>query len=157
MSIRPWLSLTLMLAALASACGPAEIVPSAPQPLPSPVQSWEISLTQSGGLAGVSLTVTVSSAGQLTAEDHRSGRRVTRSLSPQEITSLAALYASDLQVIRQPARSGCADCFVYDLEASYGGRVTSIHADDTTLEASGAGDLIRMMQRLRDTALKSQP
>ncbi len=157
MSIRPWLCVMLLLMALASACGPAEIVPPDPQPLPSPGMSWTLTLTQSGGLAGVSLKATITSDGQLTAEDQKSGRSVTRSLSPDELTSLAALYASDRQVIRQPAQSGCADCFVYDLEASYGGRVTSIHADDTTLDASGAGDLIRMIQRLRDTALKSQP
>lgn len=157
MSIRPLSCAMLVLIAIATACGPAQIVPSGPQPLPSPTQSWTLSLTQSGGLAGVSLTVMVSSNGELTAEDHKSGRSVTRSLSPAELTQLAALYSPDLQVVRQPAPSGCADCFVFDLEGSFGGRITSIHADDTTLDASGAGELIRMMQRLRDAALKNQP
>jgi hypothetical protein len=157
MSTRPLLCISLVLMTLASACGPARLEPSGPQPLPSPTQSWTLSLTQSGGLAGVSLKVTVSSDGQLTAEDQRTGRIVTQRLSPDVLARLAALYSSDLQVVRQPAPSACADCFTYDLEASSGGTVKRIHADDTTLDASGAAELIRMLQRLRDDALKSQP
>lgn len=157
MFTRPLLCVTLVLMALASACGPARLEPSGPQPLPSPTQSWTLSLTQSGGLAGVSLQVTISSDGQLTAEDRGSGRSVTRRLSPDELAHLATLYSSELQVVRQPLPSGCADCFVYDLEASSGGTITSIHADDTTLAASGVGELIRMMQQLRDAALKGRP
>lgn len=157
MSIRPLMRLTFVLMALASACGPAQLEPSGPQPLPSPTQSWTLSLTQSGGFAGVSLKVTVSSDGELTAEDQRSGRIVTQRLSPDVLARLAAMYSSDLPQIRQPAPSMCADCFTYDLEASSGGTLARIHADDTTLDASGAADLVHLMQQLRDKALKGQP
>lgn len=157
MSTRFLISVMLVLMSLVSACGPARLEPAGPQPLPSPAQSWTLSLKQSGGVAGVSLEVTASSDGQLTAKDNRSGRSVMQRLSPTELAQLTALYSADVPVIRQPGPSGCADCFVYDLEASSSGKVTSLRADDTTLDASGAGELVRLMQHLRDAALKSQP
>ena len=146
-----------LLVALVSACGPAQLQPSGPQPLPSPSASWSLSLSQSGGIAGVSLKLDISSDGQLTAADQRSGRSVSQSLPPETMAKLTALYAVLALVTAQSPASTCADCFIYDLEVTSSGRVVSVHADDTTLNASGAGDIIRYLRQLRDTALKSQP
>jgi hypothetical protein len=156
--------LTLMV--LASACGPARLEPftpeplpspAAPQPLPSPADSWIMTLTQSGGLAGVSLNVTVSSDGQLTAVDQRSGRTVTQSLPSETVVKLADMYSAIALITPTVGHSNCADCFTYTLRVSSGSRVVDVKADDTTLDASGAADLVRLLRQLRDEALKSQP
>ena len=142
---------------LTSACGPAQLVPSYPQPLPSPSSSWDMTLTQSGGIAGVSLKVTVSSDGQLAAEDERSGRSVTQALPAATMAKLAALYSTVVLSTPQSPNSGCADCFLYDLKLNSGGNALNLKFDDTTLGGSGAEELIRFLQQLRDAALKSQP
>src|SRR5512141_3196161 len=151
------LSSTLVLILFQAACGPLLPAGGAPQPLPSPGESWTVKLTQSGGFAGVLLTVEVSSNGQLKAEDARSGRSVTKSVPPETLAQLVRLYARASIATPAASHSGCADCFLYDLELSSGGRVTTIHADDTTLADSGAADLIALVRQLRDQALKSAP
>ncbi len=149
--------IVLGLVMLASACGPAQLVPPDPQPLPSPAASWTINLMQSGGFAGVALTIQVTSDGRLTAEDQRAGRSVSVDLPPETVAKLAQLYSESLAATAQPKQTGCADCFIYDLELRSGGRIVSVHADDTNLNDSGATELIRMLQQLRDNALKGQP
>ena len=154
--------LTLFLAA----CGPATITPpdavplpspSGPQSLPSPAQPWDLSLTQSGGFAGVQLKVDVSSAGRLSAEDQRSGKKVSRQLDAATLEKLAGLAAAVAASTPQSPHSSCADCFLYDLQVTSGARTVHVQADDTTLAASGAQELVSLLNQLRDGALKSQP
>ena len=149
----------LIIGLFLAACGPAQIVPPAdqPQPLPSPTESWQLSFTQSGGFAGVQLQLDVSSDGRLTAEDLRSGKTVTKQLDAATLNKLSGLAASLALSAPQTPRSACADCFLYDLQVTSGGRTVKLHADDTTLAASGAQSLISLLQQLRDDALKSQP
>lgn len=154
--------ISIVAIAFLGACGPAVLKTSDFQPVPSPVPGWNLSLTQSGGFAGASLQVDVSSDGRLTAEDRRSGRTVTQTLSPEMLAKVTALSSQLPATGSQRPRSACADCFVYDLsyslsESSGGRAVLIVHADDTTLDASGAGELIRLLRQLRDAALKSQP
>ncbi len=142
---------------LATACGTPVAVSSGPQPLATaPAAGWAISLTQSGGIAGVMLKVVVTSDGQLTATDERSGRTVTRDLPSDTVARLASLAANTIASTPSTKQSNCADCFKYDLQIDAGGRSHHFQADDTTLEASGAQDLIRVLQGLRDGALKGQ-
>ncbi len=145
------------LVLLLSACAPFLAPRTDLKPLPSPAGDWTISLTQSGGFAGVSLKVEVSSDGQLTAEDQRTGRKVTKSLPAETISRLAQLHSAALAARPAPAHSGCADCFLYDLQLNAGGKSVQIKADDTTLTDSGAAELIGLLQQLRDDALRSQP
>jgi hypothetical protein len=145
---------TLALITFLTACGRVLPATTAPQPLPSPGEAWTIKLTQSGGFAGVHLTVEVSSNGQLKAEDQRSGRTVLQNLSPASMTELNRLFSKALAATAAPPRSGCADCFIYDLEVTSAGNTSAIRVDDTTLEASGAAELITFLRQLRDRALK---
>ncbi len=151
------LCMSLALMILGSACGPARLEPADPQPLPSPTGSWTLSLTQSGGIAGVSKKVEISSDGELTAQDLRTGRSVTQTLSQETMARLTDLYIPLMFVTPQSPPSACADCFIYDLSVSAGGRVVNVHADDTTVAASGATELIALLRQLRDEALRSQP
>jgi hypothetical protein len=151
------LRITLALMALLTACARLPLIPSDQQPVPSPGSDWNVTLTQSGGFAGVNLTVEITSDGHLRAEDQRSGRVVTQNLPPETISKLAQLFSSMPLTAPGPRNSNCADCFLYDLQANFNGRAIQLHADDTTLAATGAADLIAMLRQLRDSALRGQP
>ncbi len=149
--------LSFAIAILLAACGPARLESTDPLPLPSPSGSWHLSLTQSGGFAGVMLNVDVSSDGKLIAQDQRSGKTVTEQLPPATLAKLIALTPTVLAPTSQGPRTGCVDCFLYDLEITSASGTVRLHADDTTLADSGAEQLIQLLQQLRDSALRSQP
>ncbi len=155
MSHRVFLPYSWILALLLAACGPAAAFPIVPQASPSSAMQWTVKLTQSGGFAGVMLTVQVSSDGTLVAENQRAGSSVTRRLPPETIGLIALHYSRLSQGTSAAPRSGCADCFLYRLEFSSPERSGHVEADDTTLAASGAADLIRLLQQLRDDALRT--
>jgi hypothetical protein len=123
---------------LLAACGSPLSGAGEQQPLPSPASEWTISLTQSGGFAGVMLNITVSSNGKLTAENQRAGRSVTQNVTSETLARLAALSSAVTAPTAGSPHSGCADCFLYDLKIDSGGRSIQLQADDTTLADSGA-------------------
>jgi hypothetical protein len=140
--------------ALLVACARPLASPPNPEPLPSPAARWTMTLTQSGGFAGMIRSVVVSSDGKLTAQDQRSGRSVTQDLTPDTVARLGALVVALGAITPVAPHSSCADCFVYDLKVDAGGHSVEFHADDTTLADSGAEALIQALQALRDAALK---
>jgi hypothetical protein len=146
-----------ILTVLLAGCTPFSRVPDAADPLPSPSGDWTLKLTQSGGFAGVNLVVQVSSDGRLTAEDQRAGRSVSQTLPPEAVAQIAAQVPQGMQSTRVRPNSGCADCFLYRLEFTSGGQTRSLEADDTTLSNSGAAELVRLLQQLRDQALRTAP
>ncbi len=156
------LGTAMILTFFLASCGPAVIVPPAAQPLPSlsgpgasPADSWHISLDQSGGFAGVQLHVEVSSDGRLTAEDQRSGKKLTNDLDAGQLAQLSELAQTvAASSPRSAPRSTCADCFLYDLQVTSGAQSVHVQADDTTLASSGAQELISLLQQLRDSTLK---
>ena len=148
------LRLAVLISMSLSACGAVMPVPSSPQPLPSPSGKWQVKLTQSGGFAGVLLSVEVASDGQLTAEDQRAGRVVTQTLSPETTAELGRLIAGTRPTVTNKPGSACADCFIYDLQLHLDAGDIQVHVDDTTLGDSGAMDLIMRLSQLRDAALK---
>jgi hypothetical protein len=124
-----------------------------PPPIASPANDWSLVLVQSGGFAGVNLTIQADSDGKITAKDARSGREITRPLSDSKLQELGALLAAlDVRGDRG-ATSACADCFLYDLEITGPGGTTRWRGDDTTLDGSGTENLIRLLVKLRDEAL----
>ncbi len=149
--------LLFVLAFFLAACGPATITAPGVQPLPSPSGPWNVTLTQSGGLAGVQLTVEVSSNGRLDAENVRLGKRASRQLDAATLDQLSGLVSAIPASTPQLPASKCADCFLYDLQITSGARTIHIQADDTTLAASGAGELVGLLRGLRDATLKGQP
>lgn len=145
----------LLFSLFFSACNPFKPAGLSPQPLPSPSGDWKVTLTQTGGFAGVSLTVEVSSNGQLTAEDTRTGKKVKEALPPQTIAQLRQLISNTNISSSTPMRSGCADCFIYNLELQSNGKNYRIQLDDTNINDSGAADLIGFLRELRDKALSN--
>jgi hypothetical protein len=128
-----------------------------PQALPTPSKSWTVKLTQSGGFAGVLLIIEVSSDGHLNAQDERAQRSVAQTLSDETIARMSSLISNTKLSRGAVPSSGCADCFIYDLEIRSDGQVVEGRVDDVTIGDSGAADLIAFLRELRDAALRSHP
>jgi hypothetical protein len=138
------------LAVAACACGP--LTPF-PPPVPSPAKIWSIVLAQSGGFAGVSLTVRIQSDGTLTATDARGGREITKPLAAADAIQVERLLNAVNLRDAGGAHSNCADCFSYDLQIIGPREPTRWQGDDTGINDSGVAELIRFLVRLRDEAL----
>ncbi|MBI3738422.1 MAG: hypothetical protein HY258_05190 [Chloroflexi bacterium] len=149
----------LLFMVILSACGPARLGPgplstqAAPQPLPTLSDKWSLKLTQSGGIAGIMLTVEVSSDGKITAEDPRSGKSETRNLTTDELAELKKLISSAKISPNAAPYPGCADCFIYTLEINSGGHLARVQVDDITLKDSGALELVTYLRKLRNGLL----
>ncbi len=128
-----------------------------PQPLPTSSTAWTVKLTQSGGFAGVLLSVEVSSDGHLTAQDERARQSAAETLPDETMARLAELISGTNLSPGAGPSAGCADCFIYDLEIRSDGRTVEMRVDDVTLGASGAADLVALLRELRDKALRSHP
>ncbi len=153
-----WLVRVLVLSLVfASACAAARPNSPPPEPLPSPQSTWTLQLTQSGGFAGVRFWVEVTSAGQLTAKDQRSGRTAIETLPPDSLAQLRQLVEQVAISKSVKPSTSCADCFVYDLVLTSESGTRQMEADDITLGSSGAQALIVYLRSLRDSALASQP
>ncbi|HEY2981037.1 MAG TPA: hypothetical protein VGJ22_07650 [Anaerolineales bacterium] len=142
--------LIFILAGLLAAC-------SALQPggeaLPALNDSWTITLTQSGGFIGISRTVTITSDGKVVAVDDREGQTATLQLTPQEIASLKVEISKARLKTPIQTETGCADCFVYDLQIKTAGPNFSVQLDDVNLPESGLQPLIMYLQDLMNRAL----
>lgn len=127
--------------------------PSYPNPsghssgLPKLTGVWHIRLAQTGGIAGVSRTLEISSDGKLTATDERTQKQATGQLSSDELSKLTELVAStQYQEVKQPR--GCADCFNYDLRISNGTDKFQAKTDDVNLPDTGLEPLVHFLAEI---------
>lgn len=137
-----------------SSCSPLKPIP---QPLPSPSTKWTVKMNQSGGFAPVLLSVEVSSDGHLKAEDQISHRTVSQTISVQKTTEIMQLISKTSVPSKNMPESGCADCFIYDLEIQSEGSDIHLQVDDVTIKDSGAADMIALLRTLRDETFRSAP
>jgi hypothetical protein len=145
--------LTLCLCMLVlSGCVPATAFPP---PVPTPAKDWRIELSQTGGFAGVDLSIQVTSDGKMTASDERAHRTVSRPLSEAKIDELHKLVARVAPTPTQTPPSVCADCFIYRLEITSSSGTVIVRADDISLGQSPARALIELLGQIRDEALQS--
>lgn len=148
------LSITLLI----TGCGPASI----PEPLNTPTtkpsapgNDWTIKMTQSGGIMGRSRSIEVSSEGKYTVVDDRANETVTGELTTNELSELNKLVMTSNYVpATKPNGTGCADCFVYDLEVQVNGEKFSIQLNDVSLPNSGLEPLVNFLRDMMDTVLK---
>lgn len=146
------LALMLLILIGLSSCSPTS---SFPPPIPSPDDGWNVTLTQTGGFAGVHLVIRVSSDGMLLAEDRRSGLVISRPTSKSLLQDLTRMIANGELPKGSPPPSVCADCFVYDLQIISNRGSLRIQTDDSNLKRSGAEELILFLVDARDRALSS--
>lgn len=151
----------LLFSILLAACG--RVTPT-PQPLPSPVAlptpqqiqnlagKWTVIMRLSGGIAGLSRSLEISSDGAATAIDERSGKTGKRQLTSDELTKLTGLINSASLKSPGGAPAGCADCFIYNLEISSDSGKFAAQLDDVSLPDSGmellAGYLGKLMNQM---------
>jgi len=124
--------------------------------LPSPNGEWtSINMTHSGGIMGLSRSIAISSDGTYTVTDERANKTIAKKLSANELTELNKLIASSKSITTNgPRQSGCADCFIYNLEIQGDGKNFSAQVDDVTMPKSGMEPLIIYLRGLVDSALK---
>jgi hypothetical protein len=146
----------LLVTLLITGCGSF----STPEPFNTPTTKpstpggdWTIKMTQSGGIMGLSRSIEVSSDGKYTVVDERANKTVTGELTADELSELNELVlTSNYAATTKP--NGCADCFVYDLEAQVNGEKLSVQLNDISLPNSGLEPLASYLQGFMDTALK---
>jgi hypothetical protein len=117
------------------------------QALPKLTGTWQISLAQTGGFAGVSRRLEISSNGEMTLTDERSQKQSTVQLSADKFARLKDLVvATQYRPITQPL--GCADCFIYDLQIDNGSEKFQVQIDDVNLPNSGLQPLISFLAEM---------
>jgi len=142
----------LVTALLVSGCAPSpKTVPSA---LPVLDGEWTVKMTRSGGIMGVMRSMEIYSHGSYVITDDRSKQTLTGELSEDELARLKGIVASsEYAGMDKPGTSGCADCFVYDLEIQGGGSKFIVQLDDVGLPDSGLETLVIFLRELIDRAL----
>ncbi len=66
---------------------------------------------------GLSRSIEISSDGNYTVMDERSNKTITKKLSANELSKLQEIISNTEYInTERSGPSGCADCFIYDLE-----------------------------------------
>ena len=136
-------------------CGPAPAPEPVKNDIPGLEGSWTIKMIHSGGIMGVIRSIEVTADGKFTVQDERSGQTRQGRLSEQELDELNSLVAS-IQHFQISKSSGCADCFIYDLEISGDSGRISVRLDDISLGESGFEPLITNLRSILDRELIQQ-
>ncbi|MBC7876025.1 MAG: hypothetical protein H7Y59_02540 [Anaerolineales bacterium] len=160
---------TLIISLLIASCGQT-ITPiplktptrSAPKPSPSPIPSlqvneeWTITMSHSGGIMGLMRSIEISSDGKYTVTDGREDKTITKQLSANALSELHEIVSNTEFVSPEKSLpSGCADCFIYDLEIQHGNeKPFSVQVDDITMPGSGMEKMITHLRGLLEKALK---
>ncbi len=117
-----------------------------PTPVSLPTVKWTIDLDVAGGISGVHNSLSLSSSGELTAADLRTGKVVKATLPAEERTQIEQmLQAADLSTSRKRPVS-CPDCFTYSLTINMNGMVFSANASD--VDKAGLGPLLQKLNSL---------
>lgn len=145
----------LLIVLLVAGCSSAT-----PEPLKSDLPSlesqWTIKMTHSGGIMGLLRSIEISSDGKYTVMDERTNKTITKKLSSNELSELQKIISNTEYVSPEKSLpSGCADCFIYDLEIQQGnGKKFIVQVDDITMSNSGMEILIMHLRGLLESALK---
>ncbi len=137
------LSFTILLTLLISACK-SEGVTYTPPVLEG---EWIVSMTQTGGIAGINRHIEIKSDGNYIIRSQNNNEEQKAKLSSDRLEKLKELIAT-LEVKNPQAIAVCADCFLYTIEIQTGGKKMIFEFDDITLPDSGAGDLVMFLQKL---------
>lgn len=129
------MSLAVIVLACAGAADPSGVPEGRPSLPATPSARWHLSFQYSGGIAGLDRRATVSSTGQATFHDLRSGRESATTLTAGETQRLGQLvYAGDPLAQKEDQRTAsCRDCLTYTLDVQLGDRRRRILADDQGL------------------------
>ena len=115
----------------------------------SQATAWRVDFHLSGGFAGVDRALTLSSNGNLSAEDRRQPTRVTGKATAAELDQIAPLVVRIKSIPDTPrGDSRCRDCLSYSLDVETDGRRFTTRLDDTAIAGSGLNELVRALTAL---------
>jgi hypothetical protein len=121
--------------------GPTAIPTQAAQKLPNLTGNWHIRLEQTGGIAGVSRNLEISSSGKMTIIEERINKNETTQLPADKFAMLKELVASsEYHPVTQPM--GCADCFIFNLQIDNGSEKFQMQIDQINLPNTGLEPLV---------------
>jgi hypothetical protein len=152
--LKPIFVIVVLTALVISACSLSkpEAIKTA---LPTLEGGWTIHMTHSGGIMGLSRSITIASDGKYTVVDERANKSVEKVLGPGELAKLRDIVAnSNYLTLAPPRPSACADCFIYDIAINGNGSKFSVQLDDISLTDSGMAPLVAYLRDLIDAALK---
>lgn len=129
-----YLLLQLILAGLIiSSCTEANhAAPTQSQDCSSPAE-WKIDFTRSGGIAGLSQLVAISSNGSVIVQDLQKEEIHESTISPSEVKKIAAMLVQACPFEVKRSNNGCADCFEYTLKVFMDGRRYSWESNDINI------------------------
>ena len=131
----------ILISIILSACAGAPT--TEPNPLGTPAggpasacsvpSEWTIQLNRSGGIAGVNETMTLDSGGRLTVQSERTSRNIQKTISKDQVNTIAGLLSQACPFEMKPNDAGCADCFLYKFDIQMNGQSYVLLATDVTL------------------------
>jgi hypothetical protein len=120
------------------------------------LENWIIDFERTGGFAGRSVSMRLSSSGQLIAIDEDLGTKVTTEVLSEE---LMEIEQSLMEACPFPIESPfmiCPDCFLYTLTISVNGDQIHFEASDEALHDTKLGSFIGKLNTLLDQALSDE-
>jgi hypothetical protein len=121
-----------------------------------PGESWRINMQMSGGLAGVSCSIVVTSLGEATASDIKKNQTVSFQLSEDELGVLFGLI-KNLPEAWVMDDKNCNDCFEYTLFITRDGKEFSASLNDLERADTDLDPLIKALVVLQDQLLSIYP
>lgn len=117
---------------------PSTLPPTAVQPTATAeAETWSIDFQRTGGIAGLSQSLSIDSAGDARYEDMTSQRVVTGTLDATTLADLRGLIESSGFFAQAPTQtSPCADCFNISIRVSLDNDVHSVEAVDIAADAA---------------------
>jgi hypothetical protein len=148
------ISLALVLACCASVAEKQPALARSESLSGSQAIGWNVDFHLSGGVAGVDRALTVSSNGELSAEDRRQSARVTGKPTAADLDQIAPLIIRITSIPEIPRQdSSCRDCLSYNLDIEIGLERFTARLDDTSLPGSGLEELARALTTLLNRLL----
>jgi hypothetical protein len=148
------LPVLLLITLTLVACSPSMPIPLATPNLQTFGETWTIKMDQTGGIMGLSRSIEISSGGKFTVTDERADRTIKGQLSATELAQLQDLLNTMKSVkVTGIEQTGCADCFVYNIDIQGEGKPFTAQVNDITLEKSGLSPLVTFLTDIMDTAL----
>lgn len=160
--LRTFFLSVLLVSLLTAGCAPSNMPESLKTPtskppatsIPSLDGGWRIKMKHSGGIMGLSRSIDITSDGTYIVEDERASAPVMRVLNAEDLSTLnTQLAALGVVPVDMPDGSGCADCFLYDLEIERNGEKITIQLNDINLPDSGFEPLVTYLKSLINAAL----
>ena len=158
------LFIALLIPVVISGCGGAiPILQPLPSPRPLPTSqsipeltgAWTVSMQLSGGIAGLSRSIEITSNGAVVAKDERNGKTVNRQLTSNELNQLMNLIKSSSLKTSSGSPGACADCFIYAIKITSDNGIFSSTSDDVNLSNSGMSSVVKYLMDLLTQMLAS--